>query len=49
VEFVQVAAAGRASLYRRFVGPEFLEDHPAAGTAAQRANFIQSLAPAEMP
>jgi hypothetical protein len=49
VEFVQVAAAGRASLYRRFAGPEFIEGHPAAGIAAQRANFIQSLAPAELP
>jgi hypothetical protein len=49
VEFVQVAAAGRASLYRRFAGPEFIEDLPAAGIVAQRTSFIQSLAPAELP
>jgi len=49
VEFVQVAAAGRTSLYRRFAGPEFLEDHPAADVSAQRAIFVQSLAPAQMP
>jgi hypothetical protein len=49
VEFVQVAATGRASLYRRFAGPEFLEDHPAAGIALQRAIFVQSLAPAQLP
>jgi hypothetical protein len=49
VEFVKVAAAGQARLYSRFAGPEFLEDHPAPGIAAQRANFMQSLAPAELP
>jgi hypothetical protein len=49
VEFVQVAAAGRANLYRRFAGPEFLEYHPAPGIAAQRATFVQSLAPAQLP
>jgi hypothetical protein len=49
VEFVQVAAAGRPSLYGRFAGPEFLEDHPAASIAAQRANFVQSLAPTQLP
>jgi hypothetical protein len=49
VEFVQVAATGRPNLYRRFAGPDLLEDHPAAGIAAQRANFVQSLAPAQLP
>jgi hypothetical protein len=49
VEFVQMAATGRASIYRRFAGPEFLEDHPAASVAAQRASFMQSLAPAQLP
>jgi hypothetical protein len=49
VEFVQVTVAGRPNLYRRFAGPEFLEDHPAAGIAAARANFVQSLAPAQLP
>jgi len=38
-----------ASLYRRFAGPEFIEDLPAAGIVAQRTSFIQSLAPAELP
>jgi len=46
---VQVAVAGRPNLYRRFAGPEFLEDHPAADIAAERANFVQSLAPAQLP
>jgi hypothetical protein len=49
VEFVQVAAAGRENFYRRFAGPELLEDHPAAGISSQRANFVQSLAPAQWP
>ena len=49
VEFVQMAAAGRPNLYRRFAGPELLEDHPAASIAAQRANLVQSLAPAQLP
>ncbi|HEY1986874.1 MAG TPA: cytochrome P460 family protein [Terracidiphilus sp.] len=49
VEFVQVAAAGRPSLYKRFEGPEFLEDHPPAAFAAQRANLLQGLAPVQLP
>jgi hypothetical protein len=49
VEFVQVTAAGRTNLYRRFAGPDFLEDHPAVSIAAQRANFVQSLAPTQLP
>jgi hypothetical protein len=49
VEFLQVVAAGRGSLYKRFSGPEFLEDHPAAVLAAQRANFVQGLVPAQLP
>jgi hypothetical protein len=49
VEFVQVAAAGLPNLYRRFAGPEFLEDHPAAGIATQRVNFVQNLAPTQLP
>ena len=48
VEFVQVAA-GRPSGYRRFAGPELLEDHSAAGIAAQRENFVQSLPPVQLP
>jgi hypothetical protein len=49
VEFVQVAATGRANLYRRFAGPEFLEDHPSASIAEQRANFVLNLSPAQLP
>jgi len=49
VEFVQVAAAGRPGLYRRFAGPEFLEDHPATAFATRRANLLQGLAPAQLP
>lgn len=49
VEFVQVAPTGRANLYRCFAGPEFLEDHRAAGIATQRVNFVQNLAPAQLP
>jgi len=49
VEFVQVGAAGRANLYRRFAGPKLVEDHPANDVAAQRAKFLQSLAPAQLP
>jgi hypothetical protein len=49
VEFVQVATAGRANVYRRFAGPDFLEDHMAADIAAQRTNFVQNLAPAQWP
>ncbi len=49
VEFVQVEAVGRSSLYRRFAGPQFLEDHPAAAFAAQRANLLQGLPPAQLP
>jgi hypothetical protein len=49
VEFVQVAPEGRPSLYRHFAGPEYLEDHPAAVFAGQRANLLQSLVPAQLP
>ncbi|HEY6770351.1 MAG TPA: cytochrome P460 family protein [Candidatus Sulfotelmatobacter sp.] len=48
VEFVQVAASGRTSSYRRFAGTELIEDHPAAGAAEQRASFVLSLAPARL-
>jgi hypothetical protein len=49
VEFVQVASAGRTNVYRRFAGSEFLEDHSAAGIAAQRTAFVQGLAPTQWP
>jgi hypothetical protein len=49
VEFVQVAAAGQVSSYRRFAGTGFAEDHSAAGVAAQRASFMLGLAPAWLP
>jgi hypothetical protein len=49
VEFLQVAAAGQTSSYRRFVGSGLTEDHPAASTAAQRTIFLLGLAPARLP
>ena len=48
VEFVQVETAGHASIYRRFAGLGFTEDHPAASIAAQRASFVQGLASAQL-
>ena len=49
VEFVQVAAAGQTGSYRRFARTGGVEDHPAAGEAAQRTNFVLSLVPARLP
>ena len=49
VEFVQVAAAGQTTSYRRFAGTELIEDNPPASTAAQRTNFVLGLAPARLP
>ena len=49
VEFVQVADAGQTSSHRRFAGAELMEDHAAAGVAAQRTSFVQGLAPARLP
>jgi hypothetical protein len=57
VEFVQVAAAGQTSTYRRFAGPALTEDQamdqakdqPAASAAAERSSFVLGLAPARLP
>jgi hypothetical protein len=57
VEFVQVAAAGQASGYRRFAGaglPEVpikdrSEDRAATAVAAERTKFILALAPPRLP
>jgi hypothetical protein len=49
VEFVEVAAAGQTSTYRRFAGTGLMEDHPAANAAAQRTSFVLGLAPAQLP
>lgn len=49
VEFLQVAAAGQTSGYRRFAGIGLTEDQPAAGVAAERTNFVLGLAPARLP
>jgi hypothetical protein len=49
VEFVQVAAAGQTSSYRRFLGTGLIEDRPAASAAEQRTGFVLSLAPARLP
>ena len=48
VEFVLVAA-GQPGGYRRFAGPKLLEDPSTAGIAAQRVDFVRSLAPAQLP
>jgi len=48
VEFVQIAGNAKPG-YRRFDGPAFVEDHPAAAIAAQRMKFISNLPPALMP
>jgi Cytochrome P460/Haem-binding domain len=49
VEFVQVASAGRASIYRRFAGESLLEDRVEADDAARRTRVVLGLAPARMP
>jgi mono/diheme cytochrome c family protein len=49
VEFVQVAAKGQTSSYRRFAGAGLMEGHPAAGAAAQRTSFVLGLAAARLP
>jgi len=49
VEFLQTAAPGQSRTYRRFAGPGLVEDHPSAGTAAQRISFIEAQAPAWLP
>jgi hypothetical protein len=49
VEFVQVAAAGQTSNYRRFAGPGLIEDHGTTSTAPQRTSFVLGLAPASLP
>ena len=49
VEFVEVAAAGQTSTYRRFAGTGLIEHHTAANAAAQRTSFVLGLAPARLP
>jgi hypothetical protein len=49
VEFLEVAALGQTSNYRRFAGTGLGEDHGAATTAPQRASFIVGLTPASLP
>jgi hypothetical protein len=49
VEFVQVTATGQTNIYRRFAGTGLVEDHPTAGTAAQRASFVLRLTPSRLP
>jgi mono/diheme cytochrome c family protein len=49
VEFVQVAAGGQQSSYRRFAGTGLTEAQPAASAAAQRTSFVLGLAPARLP
>jgi hypothetical protein len=49
VEFVQVAAAGQTTSYRRFAGAGLVEDLGASGQAAERTSFVLGLAPAPLP
>jgi len=49
VEFVQVAAAAQMTSYRRFAGRNLAEDSVLGSVAAQRTNFLLSLAPAQLP
>ena len=49
VEFVQVAAAGQTSSYRRFAGTGLIEDYGAASAAPQRTSFVLGLTPASLP
>lgn len=48
IDFVQAPAEQTIS-YRRFAGKELLEDHPAAGVAAQRTTFMLGLTPVRLP
>jgi|HubBroStandDraft_1064217.scaffolds.fasta_scaffold23132_2 hypothetical protein len=48
VEFVQVAAAGQTSSYRRFAGTGLTED-ASSSAAAERTNLLLGLAPARLP
>lgn len=49
VEFLQVAASGQTSSYRRFAGTGLIEDPPGASEGGQRASFLLGLAPAWLP
>jgi hypothetical protein len=49
VEFVQVAAGGQQSNYRRFDGTGLAKDPDAVNVATQRTNFVLGLAPAVLP
>jgi hypothetical protein len=49
VEFVQVAAAGQTSNYRRIAGTGLVEDSGAARAALRRTSFMLGLAPASLP
>jgi hypothetical protein len=49
MEFVQVAAGGQQSGYRRFAGAGLAEDLGAASAAAERTSFVLGLAPAPLP
>jgi mono/diheme cytochrome c family protein len=49
VEFVELAASGRETRYRRFGGPGFVESALPATVATPRMNFILNLPPARLP
>jgi len=49
VEFVHVAAAAQMTSYRRFAGRDLAEDSVPGSVAAERTNFLMTLAPARLP
>jgi len=49
VEFVEIAGPGLLGNYRAFAGLGLNEQHPAAGTIAERTRFMLGLAPAQLP
>jgi hypothetical protein len=49
VEFAQIEPTGKANSYRRFAGPDLIEDHANAAVALERVDFILNLAPARLP
>jgi hypothetical protein len=49
VEFVQVAAVGQTSTYRRFAGTALTEDRPSASAVAERTNLVLGMAPSRLP
>jgi hypothetical protein len=49
IEFVQLGTMAKIASYQRFAGEGLVRDHPNGREAAQRTNFLLSLAPAQLP